>query len=161
MAIEPEAWSRDRVACGEEGGAGARASGGADPLAGTTVLVIDDDSFMREFTARCLERAGCRVVVAKDGVGGLAAVSDAVQLVVTDIFMPEQDGLEVVKAVRKRHPRLRVLAISGGRPVFDQDYLRFASALGADATLAKPFTPMKLIGTVRDLMAAERTVSAE
>lgn len=128
----------------------------ADPLAGTTVLVIDDDPFVREFTARCLERAGCRVVVAKDGMGGLAAMTDAVQLVVTDIFMPEQDGLEVVKIIRKRHPQLRVVAMSGGRPVFDQDYLRCAAAFGADATLTKPFTPMKLIATVRGLMAAGR-----
>ncbi len=131
-----------------------------DALAGTTVLVIDDDPFIREFTARCLERAGCRVVLAKDGVGGMAAVSDDVQVVITDIFMPEQDGLEVVKAVRRCHPQVRVLAISGGRPVFDQDFLRFAAALGADATLAKPFTPKCLVSAVRRIVEDSRTSSA-
>jgi CheY-like chemotaxis protein len=111
------------------------------------VLVIEDDAIMREALADWLEAAGYGVRKAADGYAGLAAVrSAAPALVVTDIYMPGTSGATVIAEIRRRHPDIPVIAISG---LFNSkhgiDAAEAAVALGAARALAKPFK-RELIG---------------
>lgn len=74
---------------------------------------------------------------------------------IVDIFMPRKDGIELIREVRRKWPSTRILAMSGGNRFFQQDMLAAARALGADASLDKPFMPSELIATVRRLLAED------
>ena len=110
-----------------------------------TILVIDDDASVRYAIRRVIEEAGFAVELAANGKEGLA-VLDRISpvLVITDLIMPEREGLETIMELRKRKPELPIVAISGGGPPA-QDYLHFARRLGANEILAKPFEPEQLI----------------
>jgi CheY-like chemotaxis protein len=112
------------------------------------LLVIDDDADVRHLIRRYLEEAGHSVIEAEDGYAGLTAFRRAaIDLVITDIFMPEQDGIETIRMLRKLRPTIRIIAISGGI-VGDRIYLREAKALGADGVLSKPFRREDLLNLV-------------
>jgi len=122
----------------------------------TSILVIDDDQVAREYIGLCLQRAGYSVACAADGRQALDALDNgSIDLVITDIFMPECDGIEVIRALRNRHPGVRSLAISGGSGVLNTCYLPAAQRLGADRILAKPFSPDRLLSVVEGLLAAD------
>ena len=115
------------------------------------VLVIDDDPAMRGTMKKILEREGHDVREASDGAEGMRVFrADPVDVVVTDLIMPNQEGIETILALREEAPDVKILAVSGGMtddkdgPLFD------AKALGADAALAKPFT----VDQLRDAVAA-------
>lgn len=110
-------------------------------------LVVDDDAQVRELTAEILRRAGYNVYLAVDGTDGIAqARALRPTIIVTDIFMPQQDGIEVLRQVKKEMPGTRVVALSGGSPLLPRlDILAVATKLGADAVLAKPFSPAELL----------------
>jgi DNA-binding response OmpR family regulator len=118
------------------------------------LLVIDDDELVRATLVEMLRTAGFEVITAKNGRVGLELLeTQSVAAVITDILMPEQEGLETIRKVRRRYPGLRILAISGGGAGGpDIEVLRFAHNLGADQTLAKPFTPKQLVSAVRALL---------
>ncbi|MES2643509.1 MAG: response regulator [Myxococcota bacterium] len=118
------------------------------------VLVIDDTQDMLDLVQVILEDAGYEVEVASDGKAGLAAQRRSpADLVITDIFMPDQDGLETIVHLRREFPEARILACSGGGRLGVADgYLRTAQHLGADAVLSKPFEQEELLQTVRDLL---------
>ena len=119
------------------------------------ILIIDDDAFMRRLLVRILTGAGHRVREAADGRAGLALYREArPDLVITDILMPEQDGIETICTLRDEGSAPPILAISGSEEL----YLRFAAKLGASARLAKPFMPAQLLAMVADLLG--RTVPA-
>jgi two-component system response regulator (stage 0 sporulation protein F) len=112
-------------------------------------VVIDDDPQVRCLVAVVLQRAGYQVVQAKDGGEGVElCASLQPQVVVTDIFMPRQDGIEVLREARARPNGPRVVAISGGSPRMQVDFLNVADRLGADAVIQKPFTPLQLLQAV-------------
>ena len=116
------------------------------------ILVIDDNSMFRRIVAEVLGRAGHRVHQAADGEAGVAAFRRLrPDLVVTDIVMPEKEGIEVIRELRGEAPHLPILAMSGSCSRGDF-YLHAATALGADAALAKPFRPAELVGIVADLL---------
>jgi DNA-binding NtrC family response regulator len=119
------------------------------------ILLIEDDDFLRQVLAETLEREGHIVTGARDGRQGLVFFSPgAFDLAITDIVMPEKEGLEVVRSLRSRDPHLKVLAISGGGHFGAADtYLLLASRLGAHETLAKPFTRDDLLATLSRLLA--------
>jgi CheY-like chemotaxis protein len=73
-------------------------------------------------------------------------------LIVTDIVMPNMEGLEVILALRKSHPAIPIIAVSGGGALKDQDYLDFAAKLGAAATLTKPFRREELLRLVHGIL---------
>jgi DNA-binding response OmpR family regulator len=125
-----------------------------DAAAMQLVCVIDDDSQMREMMAQVLRRAGFTVVAAGDGEAGVEAVeTSGARVVVTDIFMPNRDGLEAICSLRKKFPDIRILAISGGpRLPSHTDFLDAATELGADDSLAKPFRAADLVAKVSDLI---------
>lgn len=118
-----------------------------------TVLVIDDDNGVRRMIRTILERAGYAVLEAHDGAEGMGKFqTNAVDLVITDLFMPGQDGIETIQLLREESPSARILAISGGGRVGAAGPLRDAELFGADAVLAKPFGREQLVTAVRDLL---------
>ena len=104
------------------------------------ILLIDDDATLREDVTRFLERAGHQVTVAQDGKDAIRLFeTEAADLVITDIYMPEMDGLEVIRAFRKLRPRIPVVAISGGGLLPKEWLLYDADDLGAIESIPKPF----------------------
>jgi DNA-binding response OmpR family regulator len=119
----------------------------------TRVLVMDDDAVLRGALRVALEAAGYEVLDAADGDAGLRLHRmHGADLVLVDVFMPERDGLEVIRALRTAIPRPKIVAISGGGRIGDLDVLRAAAALGAARTLQKPFEPHVLLAAIRDVL---------
>jgi CheY-like chemotaxis protein len=114
------------------------------------ILVIDDDPLIQETLTIVLEDHGHAVVAAADGRQGLKELRQGgVDLIITDVLMPESDGLEVIRAVRKEFPRLRVVAMSGGSARLPgAGALHLAQLLGASALLAKPFNQADVLAAV-------------
>jgi PAS domain S-box-containing protein len=111
-----------------------------------TILVIDDDPAVSGMLERVLIGAGYGVLVAGDGRLGMDALKrEAVDLVITDLVMPEQEGIETVRMLHGQQPDLPVIAISGA---FGGSLLKAAAMLGASATLTKPIAPQELLRTV-------------
>jgi len=124
------------------------------------ILVIDDDEHIRETVRRVLESRGHSVEDADEGTAGIAAVAQrAPDLVITDIFMPGHDGIEVLLELRKAFPTLKVIAMSGGDGRGVLNLLEDAELLGADRTIPKPFTPGELIAAVNDVLGERRKPS--
>jgi DNA-binding response OmpR family regulator len=117
------------------------------------ILLIDDDEGLRPMLARCLKKHGHEVAEAANGEEGLAVIArNPVELVITDLVMPEKEGVETIRFLRANHPTVRVIAISGlsGRTDF---YLKLAAKFGADLTLAKPFSLEKFENAVARMLA--------
>ena len=120
------------------------------------LLVIDDDPTVLALCSGLLEARGHSVSVACDGRVGIKAIdeSDDYDLVITDMVMPNQEGMETIGIIRRAHPRIPILAISGSRTVGQRgDYLDAARMLGATATLPKPIVPDALVATIERLLA--------
>lgn len=123
------------------------------------VLVVDDDEFVRVTLSLLLQTAGHTVTTAASGRDALAAVgATRVDLVICDVFMPDMDGFETLRALKRRTPALPVVAISGERatlPGFPApDYLRMAVELGAEASLRKPLDLKEVKAVVARCLAA-------
>jgi len=118
------------------------------------VLVIDDDREVRHALVRLLTRLGHEVVDAENGKVALKRFAERpADLVITDINMPEMDGIEVITTFAEQHPGVRVIAISGGGRIPKELLLSSAGMLGAVVTVAKPFD----IAQIRD--AVDRALS--
>lgn len=124
----------------------------------TKILLVEDDNLVREFLVKVLRAAGYNVVEAADGNKALAILdSGRVDLIITDIMMPEREGIETIREIRKLSPTLPVIAMSGGGKEQWSDVLRIASTFGATETIAKPFAPRDLLKCVGRLLAADVT----
>lgn len=118
-----------------------------------TVLLIDDDDPLREVLAQALNRAGYTVVQATDGKEGVAvALMTAPDVVVTDLVMPVQEGVETIQALRRHQPNLPIIAISGGLQ-HSSTYLGIAGRMGAEQVLAKPFSSKELVTAIEAALA--------
>lgn len=118
------------------------------------ILVIDDDEQMRVLLRQVMEWAGHEVVEAADGREGTRLQRQhRADLVITDLIMPEQEGLETITALRRDYPGLKIIAISGGGRIGPEAYLPAARELGADRVFSKPFDVQELAETVRELLA--------
>ena len=117
------------------------------------ILIIDDDVAVRTTVRHLLERAGYQIVEAGDGREG-SRLLDGVDLVITDLLMPEVDGVDLLGMIRREGRTVPVIAMSGGGKVDAKSYLDVARALGAFATIAKPFELDHLLSTVRDALAS-------
>ena len=106
------------------------------------ILIIDDDEALRSTMRKILQRQGHAVREAADGASGLALLRESrPDLVVTDLFMPEKEGIETILELRAEDPDLPILAVSGGGVAMAPGLsLSDAEALGANASLAKPFS---------------------
>ncbi|MBP2290478.1 response regulator [Azospirillum rugosum] len=119
------------------------------------VLIIDDDDMVRTMLLRTLTRGGHEAVGARDGIEGVDAFRrNPADLVITDIFMPNQEGLATIMELRRSYPSIKIIAISGGGARASLDVLPVAEALGAQKTLRKPFTPAEVMDAVRDVLGA-------
>lgn len=116
------------------------------------VLIIEDDTVLLSAMTEWLKAAGYRVMAASDGARGLVLFRQMpADIVVTDIIMPEREGIETLMEVKAIAPETRVLAISGGGRVHASDVLTLARSLGADAILAKPFRRESVLEMVERL----------
>ena len=124
----------------------------------TLILVAEDDDLMRRVLRSTLEKAGYRVVTAADGgEAEVALARGEFALIITDLIMPGKDGIEMIEELRKTHPRLPILAISGGGRMPRDDYLKVAQLLGAHAVLGKPFSSEQLLTVVSGLLSAGKS----
>jgi len=121
------------------------------------ILVIEDEQDIREFCRRLLTGEGHQVVEASNGEIGLSLFrQDPSDLIITDLFMPEKDGIETIRELRRDFPDVKIVAISGGtRTVSGVTFLKVASHLGAIITLAKPFSRAELIAAVDAALRGE------
>lgn len=121
----------------------------------TRILVIDDDDQLRQMLRRMLEYTGYEVVEAADGAQGLKVFhEEPTDLVITDILMPGQEGIETIILLRRDYPDVPVIAISGGGTISANAHLNTAGKLGADRTLSKPFTRDEILSAVSDLLGS-------
>ena len=110
------------------------------------VLIVDDNPELLEALALVLESAGHQVDTAPSAALALASQRERpADVVITDIFMPDTDGLEAVAAFRSGWPRLKIIAMSGGGRMAKGNYLDTAKVAGADAVFHKPVEPAKLL----------------
>ena len=124
------------------------------------ILVIDDDQQIRELIREILERASHTVFEADNGVAGLQKMAEeTVDIVVTDIIMPDKDGLETITELRKSYPEVRIIAISGGGRRVNRDYLPTAQAFGADLVLYKPFRPQDVMDAIDEISDKDRAAN--
>jgi CheY-like chemotaxis protein len=117
------------------------------------LLVVDDNEDMRQSMKRLLEHFGYQVEIAPNGAVALEMHRKrAADVVITDIFMPDTDGLETINQFRADFPGVKIIAMSGGGPSLrEADYLSTASVAGADAVLRKPFSKEHLLGAIERL----------
>lgn len=131
-----------------------------DALEGKIVLIIEDDATMLRALAQGFRAAGCRVMIAQDGNEGLSRFDQfRPDIVVTDILMPNREGVETIVAMKQKAPDVKIVAISGGGILGSAEVLDLARRLGADAVLAKPFRSGEVLDVVRRLIA--QTPSAD
>lgn len=116
----------------------------------TKILVIDDNDLVRTSTRTILESEGYQVVEAGDGDAGIAkANSSAPDLILTDIVMPNKEGIEMIRDLRSRGYDGPIIAMSGGGRLDASEVLVLAGKLGADACIAKPFKKADLLAKVK------------
>jgi DNA-binding response OmpR family regulator len=138
------------------------------PRTPTRLLLVDDELGVRASMARVLEHAGFSVRLADNAEQAIAALrSEGAALMITDIIMPRQNGVELIEAVRQEFPGTAVLAISGGGNFWQQGYkpeaittsayLLAAERAGADGVIAKPFETAELLAAVRGVLAKRGT----
>ena len=117
------------------------------------ILVIDDDFQFRTMVVEMLERKKYLVFAAEDGEEGIRIWKDLnPDLVITDIIMPNKEGIETILTLKRINKDVKIIAISGGGRTNAQDNLRSAKLLGASLTIAKPFENTELIAAVQELI---------
>jgi len=118
-----------------------------------TILVIEDNEVILTLIYDLLTRSGYKVLTAHDGQKGLKVYySNSPCIVITDIVMPEKDGLEVIMELNKQKPKPKIIALSGGGKIGPETYLTLAERLGANRTIEKPFNVSELLEAVQDLL---------
>jgi DNA-binding response OmpR family regulator len=118
------------------------------------ILVIDDDEIMNGMIMQLLSEAGYEVEGAEDGSLGLKRLaSEKFDLIVTDIVMPEKEGIETIMEIRGQNMETPIIAISGGGKIDPEQYLRMAQHFGADYTFQKPFDQKHFLAAVRECLS--------
>jgi CheY-like chemotaxis protein len=119
------------------------------------ILVIEDDDSVRGALSQTLERLGYAVASASNGREGLQrALEHTPDLVITDLIMPDTEGLETIIELRRRSPQVKIIAISGGGRLSNENYLSVARKFGAHGTLAKPFSREELKAAISAALTA-------
>jgi DNA-binding response OmpR family regulator len=116
------------------------------------ILVIDDDTLVRRMLGSALKKKGYVVLEAVTGETGLMAFKkSAPDIVITDLLMPDKNGLETIVAIRAINSNVKIIAMSGGGASGDGDFLELASQIGAAATICKPFTVEEIEAVLESL----------
>ncbi|MDH3357809.1 MAG: response regulator [Desulfobacteraceae bacterium] len=117
------------------------------------ILIIDDDNQFRTMLRKMVERNGYEVIEASDGKEGIKLYrKNPTDLIITDLIMPEKDGIETIQELRKDFPDVKIIAISGGGRLGPHDYLHLAKMLGAQRTLTKPIELDELLKAIEELL---------
>lgn len=117
------------------------------------IIVIEDDDQLRSMLRKMLERSGYDVVEACNGKEGIQFYREnPSDLIITDIIMPEKEGVETIRELKRDFPDVHIIAISGGGHIGPEDYLHMAKMLGAQRTLSKPVEREVLLKTVAELL---------
>jgi CheY-like chemotaxis protein len=117
------------------------------------ILVIDDEELVRFTIKKALEKAGHEVVEAVNGNDGIEVYKNSpVDLIITDIIMPQKEGVETIVELRRDDPDVKIIAISGGGRTGNTDYLQLARDFGARHVLRKPFGRQELLVAVQDVL---------
>ena len=116
------------------------------------ILVVDDNDEMRELLRLILESAGHEIMEAANGKIALNLLKTAAaELVITDIIMPEMEGIDLIMTIRTMYPEIKIIAISGGGKIDPGVCLNMADKLGADRVLQKPFGKSIILSTIGEL----------
>jgi DNA-binding response OmpR family regulator len=119
----------------------------------TTVCVIDDDELVRQLIVKFLSARGFSVLEAEDGEAGMKIIEhNSPSLVITDIMMPNREGIETIREAKRRFPAIPILVMSGSSIGGRANFLDFAHKLGADAFIAKPFDRDTFLERVDELL---------
>ncbi len=117
------------------------------------ILIIDDDHIVRKIVEKSLKKNGYEVICAYNGKNAVELISDSPpDLIITDILMPEKDGVELITEMKREYLGMKIIAMSGGGRINAENHLKIAKQLGADATLSKPFTTDLLLSTVNEVL---------
>lgn len=121
------------------------------------ILVIEDDRSVQTLFEQLLEGEGFSVSLASNGREGLHLAREQMpDLVITDIMMPEMDGLEVIQAIQKMNPILPIIAISGGMRDIPINFLSHAQRFGACRIFEKPVSLSAILSTIKELLEAPK-----
>ena len=119
----------------------------------TKILLVEDDAAFSEMVRKALVMFSYEVVLARNGKEALRLFDSATMLVViTDLLMPDMDGMQLIVKLQERDPSVRIIAMSGGGLGSPETYLPMAERLGAVKTLAKPFAVTELIAAVEECL---------
>jgi DNA-binding NtrC family response regulator len=120
-----------------------------------SILLVEDDEQFRSMFAESLSLAGYDVQAAGDGLQGIKSYRDRpADLIITDLIMPEKEGLEMIQYLRQNHPEAKIIAMSGGGRYANYDVLKIAKAFGALGVLEKPFARDEMLELVRQVLGA-------
>ena len=120
------------------------------------ILIIDDEPHILLMLKKMLERVGYEIEIATNGVEGIKLFKESgSDLVITDIIMPEKEGLETIREMRRIKSDLKIIAMSGGGKVSADNYLQIARIFGAAKSIAKPFTQKEMVSAVQSLLGGE------
>jgi YesN/AraC family two-component response regulator len=117
------------------------------------VLIIDDEPYILLMLKKMLEKVGYEVDLASNGKEGLDLFEQhTADLVITDIIMPDKEGLEIILEMKKKRPDLKIIAISGGGRISPESYLECAAHFGASRVFQKPFKQKEIVSAVKELI---------
>jgi len=123
------------------------------------ILIIDDEEPVRFTVRQILEAEDHEVVEAANGREGVAKFhEDSPDLVIIDIIMPEQEGIETIQQLRKHSAAVPIIAISGGGRIKNLDFLDIAEKIGATSTLPKPFSREQLLNSIKTVLGSNSSV---
>ena len=121
------------------------------------ILIVEDDKDLREMLKTSLGKRKYTILEAANGKEAILHFKPAVtDLVITDLIMPDEDGLKVIMKLKEMKPGIKIIAISGGGKAGPGNYLNVARALGADAVLPKPFSLIDLLSKIDSILKTEQ-----
>ncbi|MBT5269499.1 MAG: response regulator [Candidatus Marinimicrobia bacterium] len=117
------------------------------------VLIIDDDTELRKYIVSTLNSLGCKTIEASDGEEGLAFFQDfQIDLVITDIYMPKMNGIELIQNIRQLDSKINIVAMSGDFRNHNHNSLEWAKAMGALEIIEKPFDHQDFVSKVQAII---------
>ena len=120
------------------------------------VLIVDDEEMVRMVIANTLRKVGITVEEAENGRAAILRFQeDPADVVITDIIMPEQEGIETIIELKRMSPTVKIIAMSGGGRVGTTDYLEIARDFGANRIFTKPFDRMKVLEAVYECLTEQ------
>lgn len=119
------------------------------------IMIIDDDAQFRKMLKQTLVKVGHSVTEADNGTEGIRSFSkEAADLVITDIIMPNKEGIETIMEIRQIAPSVKIIAVSGGGRIGSSSYLELAQKLGAEKTFSKPIDRKAFVEAIEEILAA-------